>query len=57
LKFYLIIFLLLLVSGCSGITPCQPRNNREEGPQQGLFTGDKGAFEIGIFQTIDQKPK
>lgn len=40
--------LILLLAGCSGITPYQPRNNREEGPEQGLFTGSKGAFEIGF---------
>lgn len=43
----LIIFVLL--TGCSGITPYQPLNHREEGPEQGLFTGPRGAFEIGIL--------
>lgn len=43
------LLLLLLLTGCSGIKPYQPPNHREEGPQQGLFTGEKGAFEIGIL--------
>jgi hypothetical protein len=41
---------LLLISlffmGCSGITPYPPRNNREEGPEKGVFTGSTGEFVI-----------
>jgi len=40
------VLLCLLVSGCSSITPYQPRNNREEGPERGIFTGSKGEFVI-----------
>jgi hypothetical protein len=40
------VLLCLLVSGCSSITPYQPRNNREEGPERGIFTGAKGEFVI-----------
>ncbi len=36
----------LLVSGCGGIKPYEPRNNREEGPEKGLFTGSQGEFVI-----------
>ncbi len=36
----------LLVAGCSGVTPYEPRNHREEGPQQGVFTGSAGEFSI-----------
>ena len=36
----------LVVSGCSGIKPYEPRNNREEGPEKGLFTGSQGEFVI-----------
>jgi len=36
----------LLVTGCAGIEPYEPRNHREEGPQKGLFTGSKGEFVI-----------
>ncbi len=43
------LMLLILLAGCSGITPYQPPNHREEGPPGGLFTGEKGAFEIGIL--------
>lgn len=43
------LLLLILLAGCSGIKPYQPPNHREEGPQLGLFSGEKGAFEIGIL--------
>jgi len=35
-----------LVAGCSGVAPYEPRNHREEGPQQGVFTGSAGEFSI-----------
>jgi hypothetical protein len=41
-----VLLLCLLVTGCSSITPYQPRNNREEGPERGIFTGSKGEFVI-----------
>lgn len=38
---------VISVSGCSGITPDgKLRNNREEGPEQGLFSGPDGEFVI-----------
>jgi hypothetical protein len=37
---------LLVVAGCAGIKPYEPRNNREEGPEKGLFTGSEGEFVI-----------
>jgi hypothetical protein len=37
---------LLVVAGCGGIKPYEPRNNREEGPEKGLFTGSEGEFVI-----------
>ena len=40
------LLLCLLVTGCSSITPYQPRNHREEGPERGVFTGSKGEFVI-----------
>jgi hypothetical protein len=49
------LLLLILLAGCSGIKPYQPPNHREEGPQQGLFTGEKGAFEIGIPRATEPK--
>ncbi|MEJ2232359.1 MAG: hypothetical protein P8X67_00400 [Syntrophobacterales bacterium] len=36
----------LLIFGCGGIKPYEPRNNREEGPEKGLFTGSEGEFVI-----------
>lgn len=43
---------LLVFSGCAGIEPYEPRNNREEGPESGLFTGSEGEFVI--FRKADQ---
>lgn len=41
------IVVVLLGSGCSGITPDgKLRNNREEGPQGGIFSGPGGEFVI-----------
>ena len=36
----------LLIGGCGAIKPYEPRNNREEGPEKGLFTGSQGEFVI-----------
>jgi hypothetical protein len=36
----------LFIGGCGGIKPYEPRNNREEGPEKGLFTGSQGEFVI-----------
>lgn len=41
-----LLLMLLLLAGCSGITPYEPRNNREEGPPNGLFSGPQGEFEF-----------
>jgi hypothetical protein len=37
---------LLVIAGCAGIKPYEPRNHREEGPEKGLFTGSEGEFVI-----------
>ena len=37
---------LLVTAGCSGIEPFEPRDNREEGPERGLFSGSEGEFVI-----------
>ena len=42
----------LLVSGCTGIKPYEPRDDREEGPKKGLFTGSEGEFII--FRKTDE---
>jgi len=49
-----LLLLCLFVHGCSGVTPYQPRNNREEGPQSGLFTGPKGEV---VFPMLDEPVK
>ncbi|MGD8251968.1 MAG: hypothetical protein PVH30_10660 [Desulfobacterales bacterium] len=36
----------LILTGCAGIEPFEPRNHREEGPEKGLFTGSDGEFTI-----------
>ena len=43
---------LLVIAGCAGIEPYEPRNNREEGPEKGLFTGSEGEFVI--FRKADE---
>lgn len=40
------LLVVLLVVGCAGIKPYEPRDNREEGPQKGLFSGSEGEFVI-----------
>ena len=41
-----LLLLALLVAGCSGIKPYEPRDDREEGPPSGLFTGPQGEWVI-----------
>ena len=43
---------LLVIAGCAVIEPYEPRNNREEGPEKGLFTGSEGEFVI--FRKADE---
>ena len=40
------LLVALLVAGCAGIKPYEPRDNREQGMEKGLFTGSKGEFVI-----------
>ena len=47
-----LLLVALLVSGCAGIKPFEPRDYREEGPEKGLFTGSKGEFVI--FRKADE---
>ena len=42
------LLVALLVTGCAGIKPYEPRDYREEGMERGLFTGSEGAFVILI---------
>ena len=46
------LLVALLVAGCAGIKPYEPRDNREEGMEKGLFTGSKGEFVI--FRKADE---
>jgi hypothetical protein len=46
------LLMALLVCGCTGIEPYEPRDNREEGPEKGLFTGSEGEFVI--FRKTDE---
>jgi hypothetical protein len=39
---------LVFLAGCAGFQPFEPRNHREEGPTQGVFTGAAGAIEIRV---------
>jgi hypothetical protein len=36
----------LLLAGCAGLEAYEPRNDRVEGPDQGLFTGESREFVI-----------
>jgi hypothetical protein len=46
------LLVALLVTGCAGIKPYEPRDHREEGPEKGLFTGSEGEFVI--FSKADE---
>jgi len=47
-----LLLVALLVSGCADIKPYEPRDDREEGPEKGLFTGSEGEFII--FRKADE---
>ena len=49
-----LLLALLAAAGCAGMEPYEPRNNREEGPEKGLFTGDEGEF---VIFRLRSKPK
>ena len=40
------LLVALMVTACAGIKPYVPRDDREEGPKQGLFSGPEGEFVI-----------
>lgn len=44
-----------LLAGCAGMKPYEPRNNREEGPENGLFSGSQGEFVILRKAETDKK--
>jgi hypothetical protein len=41
-----LLLVALLLAGCAGIEPYEPRDTREEGMEKGLFTGSEGEFVI-----------
>ena len=49
------LLVALLVTGCAGIKPYEPRDWREEGPKKGLLTGPEGEFVI--FRKVDEPEK
>ena len=46
------LLVALLVAGCAGIKPYEPRDYRQEGPEKGLFSGSEGEFVI--FRKTDE---
>ena len=46
------LLVALLVTGCAGIKPYEPRDYRQEGLEKGLFTGSAGEFVI--FRKADE---
>jgi hypothetical protein len=42
----------LLVAGCAGIKPYEPRDDRQEGLERGLYTGSEGEFVI--YRKVDK---
>jgi len=41
-----LLLIAVVMAGCAGIEPFEPRNHREEGPEKGLFPGSQGEFVI-----------
>ena len=41
-----LLLIVVVMAGCAGIQPYDPPNNREEGPEKGLFTGSQGEWVI-----------
>lgn len=53
--FLVIVLFSILLAGCAGMKPYEPRNNREEGPENGLFSGSQGEFVILRKTETDKK--
>ena len=49
-----LLLTVVVMAGCAGIEPYEPRNNREEGPEKGLFTGSQGEWVILRVQEPQQ---
>lgn len=41
-----LLVVLMVTGGCAGIEPYEARDEREEGPKKGIFSGSKGEFVI-----------
>jgi hypothetical protein len=41
-----VLLIAMLLTACAGFKPFEPRNDRVEGPEQGLFSGEAGEFVI-----------
>jgi hypothetical protein len=39
-----LLLVTLLVTGCAGFEPYEPRDHREDGPERGLLSGSDGEF-------------
>jgi hypothetical protein len=50
-----LLLIVVVMAGCAEIQPYEPRNNREEGPEKGLFTGSEG--EWVIFRKAEEQDK
>ena len=50
----ILVMALSLVTGCKGLEPFEPRDDREQGPEQGLFSGEQGEF---VIHRKDQESK
>jgi hypothetical protein len=50
-----LLLIVVIMAGCAGIKPYEPRNHREEGPEDGLFTGSEG--EWVILRKADEQEK
>lgn len=46
LKIAALVAATAIITGCSGMMPFDLHNNREEGPEKGLFSGSSGEFVI-----------
>lgn len=46
LRIVVMLVASVIVAGCSGMTSVDLRNNREEGPENGIFSGSQGEFVI-----------
>lgn len=51
------VLLALMITGCAGMEPYEPRDEREEGPERGLFSGSDGEFVIFRSQSEPEPDK